>query len=114
MNQPPQSETAYSQRRVRAKTRGNTTSDRKRLATIETLVKKRQQTETMLIRLHNDLRLLDQSVQAELENSTTKDPKHFAFPMAVRSLIARCENLRSTISMLSLELASNDFERLPA
>ena len=100
MNQEPQFETAYLRRRVRAEARKQSRADRKKLAMHNALVKRREQTEAMLIRLRKDLRLLDQSIEAELENSPTRDPHHFAFPMAARALIARRENLKSTISML--------------
>jgi len=77
----------------------------------DALRKRRQQMETMLIRLQNDIRLLDQSIEAEPQNRPTRDLHHFAFPMTVRALIARRENLNATISMLLLELTKNDPER---
>ena len=42
----------------------------------------------------------DQGIEAELENSPTKDPRHFAFPMTLRALIARRDNLKSIISII--------------
>jgi len=108
MNQEFQFEAAYLQRRVRAEARRPTTAERKRLAVSDALVKRRQQTQAMLVSIQNDLRLLDQSIADELENSPTRDPHHFAFPMTVRALIARRDNLKATISLLLLELTEED------
>ena len=44
------------------------------------------------------------SDEDELENSPTRDPHHFAFPMTVRALIARRDNLKATITLLLREL----------
>jgi hypothetical protein len=111
MDQEPRFETADLQRRVRAEAKRQTRAERKRLAMHHALVKRREQTETMLVRLRNDLRLLDQTIEAELQNSPTRDLHHFAFPMTVRALIARRDNLKSTISMLLREVTKDDSER---
>jgi hypothetical protein len=108
MNQQPHFETADLQRPVRAEIKRQTIAERKRLAMEDALWQRRQRTEAMLIDLKNDVRLLDQSIEAELEKSPTRDPHHFAFPMTVRALIARRENLKSTISRLLLDLTKTD------
>lgn len=108
MNQEFQFEAAYLQRRVLAESRRPTTAERTRLAISEALTKRRQQTQAMLIDLQRNLRLLDQSIADELENSPTKDPHHFAFPMTVRALTARRDNLKATISLLLFELTKED------
>jgi hypothetical protein len=100
MNHETQFETAYLRRRIRAEASRQTRAESKRLALHDALQKRREQTEAMLVRLRSDLRLLDQSIEAELENSPTRDPHHFAFPMTLRALIARRDNLKSTISMI--------------
>jgi hypothetical protein len=49
-----------------------------------------------------------------LQSSTTRDPRHFAFPMTARALIARRDNLEATMKALSKELARSELERLVA
>ena len=107
MNQP-QFETADLRHLVRVQAKGQAMAERKRLATDDALRQRRQQTETMLIDIKNALRLLDQSIEAELQKSPTRDPHHFAFPMTVRALITRRENLKSTITLLLSELTKSD------
>jgi hypothetical protein len=111
MNQP-QFETADLRHLVRAQAKGQAMAERKRLATDRALRQKHQQTEAMLIDIKNALRFLDQSIEAELQNSPTRDPHHFAFPMTVRALITRRENLKSTITLLLLELTKSDHKRV--
>jgi hypothetical protein len=107
MNQQPQFETADLQRLFRAEVKRQTKVERKRVAMNDALRQRRQQTEAMLVALKKDCGLLDQSIEAGLENSPTRDPHHFAFPMSVRALIARRENLKATIALLSGE-SKND------
>lgn len=105
MNRESQFEPAY----LRAHgVKKQTRAERKMRAMHDALVKRRERTEAMLVRLRNDLRLLDQTVEAELQNSPTKDLHHFAFPMTLRALIARRDNLKSTISMVLHELRNDD------
>jgi len=59
----------------------------------------------MLTDLKNAATLLDFSIETELQSIPTCDPRHFAFPMTARALIARRDNLRATIAALSKELA---------
>jgi hypothetical protein len=114
MNQQRQFETADLQRLVRAEVKRQTKAERKQVAINDALRQRRQQTEAMLIDLKKDCGLLDQSIEAALESSPVRDPHHYAFPMTVRALIARRENLKATIALLLLELTKNDPERAAA
>ena len=78
--------------------------ERKRLAMIDALQRNRQQTEAVVQDLKNAASLLDQSIEAELQGSPTRDPGHIAFPMTARALMTRRDNLRATIAALSDEL----------
>jgi hypothetical protein len=57
--------------------------------------------------LKNAATLLDFSIETELQTSPTRDPRHFAFPMSAKTLIARRDNLRATIAALSKELTNS-------
>ena len=81
--------------------------ERKRLAMIDALQRTRQQTEAVVKDLRNVATLLDQSIETELQGSPTRDPGHFAFPMTVRALMARRDNLRATIAALCDELTKH-------
>jgi hypothetical protein len=82
--------------------------ERKRLAMIDALQRNRQQTEAVVQDLKNAAVLLDQSIEAELQGSPTRDPDHFAFPMAARALMTRRDNLRATIAALCGELTKHN------
>ncbi|MET0677084.1 MAG: hypothetical protein ABW175_14895 [Bradyrhizobium sp.] len=71
---------------------------------IDALQRTRQRTEAVVSDLKNAAALLDINIEAELQGSPTRDPGHFAFPMAARSLMARRDNLQATISALCDEL----------
>jgi hypothetical protein len=58
--------------------------------------------------LKNSATLLDFSIETELQSSPTRDPRHFAFPMTAKALIARRDNLSATIAALSEEVAKSD------
>ena len=98
-------ETAKVGRSNRAEAKKRTIEERKHLALMAALRRWRQRTEAVLIDLKNAVALLDCSIEAELQSSPSRDPHHFAFPMTVRALIARRENLMATIAALSEELA---------
>ncbi|UPJ53486.1 hypothetical protein IVB30_20525 [Bradyrhizobium sp. 200] len=105
-------ETADVERSSRAEVKRRATEERKRLATIDALQRLRQRTEAVLANLKNTATLLDYSIETELQASPTRDPRHFAFPMTARALIARRDNLRATIAAISEELArGNHLER---
>ena len=105
MTQLHQLETADVERSNRAQLKRDALEERKRLATIDALQRLRQRTEGVLTDLKNAAAMLDYSIETELQSSPTRDPRHFAFPMTVRALIARRDNLEATIAALSEELA---------
>ena len=82
--------------------------ERKRLAMIDALQRTRQRTEAVVTDLKNAATLLDINIEAELQGSPTRDPAHYAFPMTVRSLMARRDNLRATIAALRDELTRHN------
>lgn len=92
------------ERPTRAETKRRAIEERKRLAMIDALQRTRQRTEAVVSDLKNAAALLDINIEAELQGSPTRDPGHFAFPMAARSLMARRDNLQATISALCDEL----------
>jgi hypothetical protein len=105
-------ETADVERSNRAQAKKRASEERKRLALIDALQRMRQRTEAVLTDLKNAAILLDCSIEIELQSSPTRDPRHFAFPMTARALIARRDNLEATIEALSKELArGNGLER---
>jgi hypothetical protein len=81
--------------------------ERKRLAMIDALQRNRQQTEAVVRDLKNAANMLEQSIEAELQGSPTRDPGHVAFPMTARALMTRRDNLRATIDALCDELAKH-------
>jgi hypothetical protein len=101
-------ETADVARSNRAQAKRSAIEERKRQALIDALQRWRQRTEAVLMGLKNAATLLDYSVETELQNSPTRDPRHAAFPMTARALIARRDNLRKTIAALSEELAKSN------
>ena len=105
MTQLHQLETADVERSNRAQLKRDALEERKRLATIDALQRLRQRTEGVLTDLKNAAAMLDYSIETELQSSPTRDPRHFAFPMTVRALITRRDNLRATIAAISEELA---------
>lgn len=108
MTQPHHLETADVERSNRAQAKRRAIEERKRLAMIGTLQRMRQRTEAVLMDLKTTAALLDFSIQSELQTSPTRDPRHFAFPMTAKALIARRDNLSATIAALSEELAKSD------
>ena len=92
------------QRPTPAQAKKRAIEERKRLAMIDALQRNRQQTEAVVQDLKNAASLLDQSIEAELQGSPTRDPGHIAFPMTARALMTRRDNLRATIAALCDEL----------
>ena len=91
-----------------AQARRTANEERKRLALIDAFQRWRLRTEAVLVNLKNAVAVLDCSIEAELQNSRTRNRRDAAFPMAARALIARRENLRATIEALSEELARDN------
>ena len=81
--------------------------ERRRLAMIDAMQRTRQQTEAVVKDLKNAAVLLDQSIETALQESPTRDPGHFAFPMTVRALMTRRANLQATIAALCDELTKH-------
>jgi hypothetical protein len=98
-------ETANVEKSNRTEAKRRAIEERKRLAMIGALQRIRQRIEAMLTDLKNAATLLDYSIETELQSSPTRDPRHFAFPMTARALIARRDNLEAAIEALSEELA---------
>jgi hypothetical protein len=114
MTQQHHFETAQVERSNRAQSKKRAIEERQRLARIDALRRMRQRTEAALTDLKNSATLLDYSIETELQSSITRDPRHFAFPMTARALIARRDNLEATMNALSKELARSELERLVA
>jgi hypothetical protein len=98
-------ETAREDRSTRAAAKRQAIEESKRLAMIDALQRLRQRTEAVLVDLKNAAALLDASIEVELQNSPTRDPRDVAFPMTARALITRRDNLRATIAPISEEMA---------
>jgi hypothetical protein len=50
--------------------------------------------------LDHTIEVLESSITAALERSHVTDPRHYAFPISARAMIARRDNLRGTIAAL--------------
>ena len=98
-------ETAREDRSTRAAAKRQAIEESKRLAMIDALQRLRQRTEAVLVDLKNAAALLDASIEVELQNSPTRDPRDVACPMTARALITRRDNLRATIAAISEEMA---------
>lgn len=96
--------TASEDRSSRAATKRRAIEEAKRMAMIDALQRLRQRTEAVLVDLKNAASLLDASIEVELQNSSTRDPRDVAFPMTARSLMARRDNLHATIAAISEEM----------
>ena len=59
------------------------------------------QTKALIAKLELTLRGLQIDIDSALENAEFRDPTHFAFPIFVRTLIARRDNIKDTIAALS-------------
>jgi hypothetical protein len=105
MNQLHHLETARDQRSTRAAAKRRAIEENKRLAMIDALQRLRQRTEAVLVDLKHAASLLDTSIEIELQNSPTRDPRNVAFPMTARALITRRDNLRATIAAITEEMA---------
>jgi hypothetical protein len=71
------------------------------------------QIRAMIAKLDLAVSSLDDSINAVLETARVRDSSHYAYPIAVRTMTARRENLKSTIAILSgrladVESAAND------
>jgi hypothetical protein len=66
------------------------------------------QIRAMIATLDRSVLNLDADIDAELQWARIRDPSHFAFPIAARTMIARRDNLKATIAALSERLAEVD------
>jgi hypothetical protein len=55
--------------------------------------------------LEGTLSSLNGSIGAALEGVQVRDPAHFAYPIAARTMSARRDNIQATIAVLSAQLA---------
>jgi hypothetical protein len=67
-----------------------------------------RQLRTMIVTLEREVANLNDGISSELMLARVRDPSHFAYPISVRTMQARRENLRATIAALSDRLALND------
>jgi hypothetical protein len=66
------------------------------------------QIRAMIATLDRSVLNLNADIDAELQRASVRDPSHFAFPIAARTMIARRDNLKTTIAALSEQLAKVD------
>jgi len=73
-------------------------------------IKRRAATQlrTMIVNLEREVTNLDDSISTELALASVRDPSHFAYPIAARTMQARRKNLKATIAALSDRLALTD------
>ena len=73
-------------------------------------IKRRAATQlrTMIVTLEREVANLGDGISSELMLARVRDPSHFAYPISVKTMQARRENLKATIAALSDRLALND------
>jgi hypothetical protein len=71
-----------------------------RLSRIETKSATRPSVEQLVANMRRTAEFLEESLQAELERSPTKDPAAFNYSVLARSFGTRLANLRSTIAAI--------------
>jgi hypothetical protein len=62
----------------------------------------------MIASIERDIANLDASISSELALARVRKPSHFAYPIAARTMQARRENLKATVTALSDRLALTD------
>jgi hypothetical protein len=65
-----------------------------------------EQIETLLVTLTNRVRLLDEDIEAEEDRTHCRDRRDASYSILARTLIARRDNLSSTIAALQDRLAA--------
>jgi hypothetical protein len=58
--------------------------------------------------LNRTIAVMESGITAVLDRSHVTDPQHHAFPISARTMIARRDNLKTTIATLSDQLAKID------
>jgi hypothetical protein len=73
-------------------------------------IKRRAATQlrTMIVTLEREVANLGDGISSELMLARVRDPSHFAYPISVKTMQARRENLKATIAALSDRLALTD------
>jgi hypothetical protein len=66
------------------------------------------QIRAMIAKLDRAVSSLEDSINADLERAYVRDPSHYAYPISVRTMTARRENLKATIAILLERLAKVD------
>jgi len=66
------------------------------------------QIRAMIAKLGRDVSSLEDSINADLERARVRDPSHYAYPISVRTMTARRENIKATITVLLERLAKVD------
>lgn len=59
----------------------------------------------MITELERQVVSLNGSIEAALDGAQSRDPSNFAYPIAARALGSRRDNMRSTIDILTKQLA---------
>jgi hypothetical protein len=80
----------------------------RQLREAETKRRAATQLELMISNLEREVAQLESSISSELELADVRDPSHFGFPISVRTMTNRRDNLRVTIVVLSDRLAMTD------
>jgi hypothetical protein len=80
----------------------------RRQAQINAVRRKALQTRVAIAELERTVLKLDFAIAAELERARVHDPSHFAYPISVRSMITRRDNVKATIAALTEQLARID------
>jgi hypothetical protein len=63
------------------------------------------QLQPIIVKLECEVANLDDSIDSELALSGVREPSHFAYPIAARTMRARRENLKHTIAALTCRLS---------
>jgi phage shock protein A len=66
------------------------------------------QIQSTIASLNRTVAVIETSITAALDRSHVTDPQHYAFPILARTMIARRDNLKTTIATLSEQLARMD------
>ena len=82
--------------------------ERRQQREIETNRRAEGHIRALIAKLERDVLSLDDSINADLESSRVRDRSHCAYPISVRTMTARRENLKATIAVLSERLAKVD------
>jgi uncharacterized protein YaaN involved in tellurite resistance len=75
---------------------------------IERQLRETRQLQSMISNLEREVANLDDSIISELALSSVREPSPFAHPISARMMLARRENLKTTIAALSDRLSSSN------